>query len=176
MDTPRRPFDDAQILAIERPHSKLLVQYAIRSLAGLFLAPVVFVPLYFKYHTLRYRIGAEGISASWGILFRREVHLTYKRIQDIHVSRSIVERYLGLGTVELQTAAGSARAELALEGLVEFEAVRDFLYRSMRGHEASAPAAASGVTAAASTDEVTQLLTRIRDDLDALRASFEARS
>lgn len=166
--------DDAHILAIERPNKNLLVQYAIRSLAGLFAAPIVFIPHYFKYHTLRYRIGEEGISASWGILFRREIHLTYKRIQDIHVSRSIVERYLGLGTVEIQTAAASSRPELSLEGLVEFDAVRDFLYRRMRGHE---PAAATGApsSVAAPHDELRLLLIAIRDDLEATRKALEAR-
>jgi membrane protein YdbS with pleckstrin-like domain len=164
-----RATDDSAILAITRPDRRLLTQYAIRSLAGLFLAPVVFVPLFFRYHTLKYRIDEEGISASWGILFRREVHLTYKRIQDIHVTRSIVERYLGLGTVEIQTAAGSSRAELSLEGLVRHDAVRDFLYRRMRGHEAApgAPAPAG--------DDVRALLLAIRDDLAATRRALEGR-
>lgn len=165
--SPTEQSGDAALLAITRPHPKLLIQYSVRSLAGLFLAPVVWLPLFFKYHTLRYAIGPEGISASWGILFRREVHLTYKRIQDIHVSRSIVERYLGLGTVELQTAAGSSQAELSLEGLEQFEAVREFLYRRMRGH---APAAQHAQPAA---DEVRALLVGIRDELAAARRALE---
>lgn len=163
-------MDDAAIRAIVRPHPRLLVQYSIRSLAGLFLAPLIWVPLYFKYHTLRYRIGDDGISASWGILFRREVHLAYKRIQDIHVSRSIVERYLGLGTVELQTAAGSASAELSLEGMEHFAAIREFLYRRMRGLEPAGEVLAGG------GDEVLELLRAIRADLDATREALRARS
>jgi len=88
------PFD---IHAIERPHPNLLKQYAISSLVGLIAAPIIFVPLFFKYYTLRYKFDEEGVSARWGILFRREIHLTYKRIQDIHVKRNVVERWLGLG-------------------------------------------------------------------------------
>jgi putative membrane protein len=167
--TPSR-LDDAALRAITRPHRNLLVQYTIRSLAGLVLAPLVWIPHYFKYHTLKYTIGDEGISASWGILFRREVHLAYKRIQDIHVKRSLVERYLGIGTVELQTAAGSATAELALEGMEHFEALREFFYRRMRGVEsATEPAPAS-----ASADEVLELLRSIRVELDGARAALEA--
>jgi putative membrane protein len=165
------PIDDAAIFAIERPHQKLLIQYSIRSLAGLFAAPVIWVLLFFKYHTLRYRIQADGISVAWGILFRQEVHLTYKRIQDIHVSRSIVERYLGLGTVEIQTASSSSKAELAIEGLEQFAEVRDFLYRKMRGHE-HVPA---GAAPALRTDEVRDLLVAIRDELAATRKALEAR-
>ena len=170
MGTPDPAPDDARILAIERPHPKLLVQYAVRSLVGLIVAPIVFVPLYFKYHTLRYAIGEQGISASWGILFRKEVHLTYKRIQDIHVSRSIVERYLGLGTVEIQTAAGSSRAELTVEGRPEYEAVRDFLYRRMRGHEPLATHSAETEP----RDEARELLVALRDELAATRRALES--
>jgi putative membrane protein len=178
-DPASRPaeVDDAQILAITRPHKNLLVQYCFRSLLGTFAAPIVIVPLYFKYHTLKYRLDQEGISVSWGILFRHEIHLTYKRIQDIHVSRSLVERYLGLGTVELQTAAGSSESEMSLEGLLEYDAVRDFLYRRMRGHELARPADAGALAPAegAAGDELLALLRGMRDDLDAARRALEAK-
>ena len=169
--------DEERILALARPSKKLLIQYLFRSLLGTIAAPIVFVPLYFKYHTLKYRLDEEGISVSWGILFRREIHLTYRRIQDIHVTRSLVERYLGLGTVELQTAAGSSESEMSLEGLEEFGEVRDFLYRRMRGHEvAGAGAVASVATSDASSDELLALLRGMRDDLDAARRVLEAPS
>lgn len=164
--------DDARILAITRPDPNLLKLYALTSLLALFAAPIVFVPLYFKYHTLKYRLDHEGISASWGILFRREVHLTYKRIQDIHVKRNFVERWLSIGTVEVQTAAGSSRSELAFEGMREFEALREFLYRRMRGHEL-APAAGTATPAPAA--DVVALLRAIQSDLEATRKALEAR-
>lgn len=180
MTTDARPVDDATILAITRPHPNLLIQYSLRSLAGLILAPIIWIPHYFKYHTLRYTIGEDGISAAWGILFKREVHLQYRRIQDIHVSRSIVERYLGIGTVELQTAAGSASAELALEGMEHFEAIREFLYRRMRGHEAVKGRATPQIGAgegvrADGRDEALELLRAIRADMEATRAALESR-
>ena len=47
---------------------------------------IVLLPyLYFRYHTLRYTFDEEGIDMRVGILFRREVNLTYARIQDIHL-------------------------------------------------------------------------------------------
>lgn len=167
------PLDDDAIRSLSRPHPNLLLQYTLRSFSGLVLAPLVWLPLYFKYKTLRYAIREDGISASWGILFRREVHLSYKRIQDIHVSRSIIERYLGLATVELQTAAGSASAELAIEGMQHFDELRDFLYRRMRGHDEAVNA--PGLAAGASHDDVVALLHTIREELTATRAAIEAR-
>lgn len=177
-------IDDAAILALTRPHKNLFWLYAMASLAGLIAAPIVFVPLYFKYHTLRYRLDEEGISAAWGILFRHEVHLTYKRIQDIHVKRNLFERWLGIATVQVQTASGSSSAELALEGMGDYEAVRDFLYRRMRGYELAKGAGSmtpttggtSAVTAATAGEaRLVELLDGIRAELEAARRALEAR-
>ena len=178
VESPRTPEEtrarDARIQAIARPSKALLTAYALYSLAGLFMAPVILVPLYFKYHTLRYRIDEEGISASWGILFKREIHLTYKRIQDIHVNRNIVERWLGIGRVELQTASGSSSAELTLEGMTDFEGVRDYLYGRMRGHDHAAAAEPASGAQDSGQDQVLALLREIRNELEATRAALEA--
>jgi putative membrane protein len=152
--------------------------YVLQALASLCLFPVVILPLYFRYHTLRYRIDDEGISAKWGILFRREVYVTFRRIQDIHVSRNIFERWLGIGKVEVQTASGSASAELTLEGMTRYDAVRDYLYTRMRGSASAAPAAPAAVAAvpaSAAPDEVVALLREIRDDVAAARRALEAK-
>ncbi len=116
-----------------RPKPALLTYYVLASLlAGpFFFLPLV--PLYFRYRTLQYDLDREGVTARWGILFRREVSLTYARIQDIHLTSNLVERWLGLARVQVQTASGSAKAELTLEGLEDADGMRDFLYARMRG-------------------------------------------
>lgn len=60
--------------------------------------------------------------------------LNYARIQDIHLRSNFVERWLGLARVLVQTASGNASAELTLEGLKQFEAVRDLPYSKMRAY------------------------------------------
>ena len=127
------PPDDATIFALERPHPDLLKFYMLSSLVIPPLFPVLATYLYFRYHTMRYKFTDEGISMSWGILFRRQVIINYARIQDIHIRSNMVERWLGLAKVLIQTASGSSGAEMTLEGFKEFEAVRDFLYSKMRG-------------------------------------------
>jgi putative membrane protein len=104
------------------------------------------------------------VHASWGVFFRREASLTYARIQDIHLKRNILERWLGIGRVQVQTASGSGSAELVIEGMMDFLAVRDFLYAKMRG-ATTKPARASHPT----SDEAVKLLVEIRDDLRAVR-------
>jgi len=172
-------MDDRAIQAIERPHKNLLKLYVIKALASTILFPIVIWPFYFRYHTLRYKLDDEGISASWGIIFRREIYLTYKRIQDIHVKRNVIERWLGIGTVEVQTASGSSSAELALEGMSDHEGVRDYLYRRMRGHEgAEAPSAAPAPASAPSADgaaELVRLLGEVRAELEGARRALERR-
>ena len=111
------------------------------------LFPLVAVPLWFRYHTLRYRLTDDGISMSWGILFRRQIIVNYERIQDIHLRSNVVERWLGLARVMIQTASGSAASEMTIEGLKEFEALRDFLYSRMRGVKDHPPAPASATGA-----------------------------
>jgi membrane protein YdbS with pleckstrin-like domain len=170
-----KQIDPQQIYAITRPHKNLFWLYLIQSCIGTVMQPLIFLPLYFRYHTLKYRFDEEGVSASWGILFRREVVLTYARIQDIHLSRNIFERWLGLGTVQIQTAAGSASAELSIEGTEKFEDIRDFLYSRMRGGDRIKPAAPAVSAPSTGGGEAVALLREIQADLKAVREAVERR-
>jgi uncharacterized protein len=168
------------IYGITRPDSSLLNYYIIKSLTGLIFAPIMLVTLYFKYHTLRYRFDNEGISMSWGLLFRREINLTYRRIQDIHVSRGLIERWFGLATLSIQTASGSAGAEMAIQGIKEYEQLRDFLYSRMRGHRSDIQTQSemqdrSGQDGVAenSHNEALELLRGIHTDMQAVRTALE---
>src|SRR4029077_16815114 len=94
---------------------------------------VMFLPLFFKYETLRYKFEDDGMPMSWGFFFRHEIHRTYRRIQDIPLSRNLIQRWLGLATLSIQTASGSASPEVNIEGILEAETLRDYLYTKMRG-------------------------------------------
>jgi putative membrane protein len=177
--------DPTAILAIERPHSKLMTYYFICCALTVPLFPILIIPHYFRYHTMRYRFDAEGVSMRWGILFRREVILNYSRIQDIHLQSNFIERWLGLGRVLIQTASGSATAEMTVEGLLEFEAVRDFLYTKMRGakekgasHTASFTPAVHGGTVldSAAAAELVTTLRAVSDEVRALREALERKN
>jgi putative membrane protein len=121
------------IAAIERPRENLFTYYLLQAIAANVAFPFVFPPLYFRYHTMRYRFDADGIHMTWGIIFRREVLLNYSRIQDIHLRSNVIERWLGLARIEIQTASGSASMNMTLEGMEDPEEMRDFLYSRMRG-------------------------------------------
>jgi membrane protein YdbS with pleckstrin-like domain len=119
--------------ALLMPDRNLLRYYALRSLLFGPFFPFALVPLYLRFRSLRYALDAEGITMRWGVLFRREVSLTYARIQDIHLTSNVIERWLGLARIQVQTASGNAAAEMTIEGVPDVDHMRDFLYERMRG-------------------------------------------
>src|SRR5262249_18671616 len=120
---------------------------------------------YFRYHTMRYRFDTGGIHMKWGIIFRREVLLNYSRIQDIHLRSNLIERWLGLARIEIQTASGSADANMPLEGMQDPEGMRDFLYSRMRGTR--------GERAETAADPLAAALHQIAGELREIRTLVE---
>jgi len=160
------------VFAIQRPDPALWRYYVLRSLLAGPGFPILLLISWFRFRTLRYRLDEEGISMRWGVLFRREVNLTYARIQDIHLSSNAVERWLGLARIQIQTASGSAKAEMTIEGVPAFDELRDFLYSRMRGvadpERDRAPEEVRGRPAAEEA-ELASLLRRTAAELRALR-------
>lgn len=147
---------------ITRPHSSLLTYYVLVSAAALLGFPFVFIPLYIRFKTLRYRFDDDGVAMSWGILFRKEIYLTYRRVQDIHVTRNIVERWMGLAKVPIQTASGTSGATMKIVGIRNPGSLRDFLYERMRGAQIESEASPE---VQSEEDKVLHLLHEIRDAL-----------
>ena len=175
-----------EIFEIERPHGNLMTYYVLAAILTGPAFPIVIIPLYFRYHTMRYRFTEEGVSMRWGVLFRREINLTYARIQDIHLTSNFVERWLGLARIQIQTASGSAKAEMTIEGIPQYHALRDFLYARMRGAKGLSTAVApSGSSAAESvqspaigadgSNELVATLREVTAELRAIRTAIEAR-
>jgi putative membrane protein len=159
---------------IERADRSLLKLYLIRSVLS---GPAIFITLpvlYFRYMTLRYRFDDEGMHMRWGILFRREVNLTYARVQDIHLRSGLIQRWLGLADVLIQTASGSATPEMTIEGIRDYEGLRDLLYSRMRGVRGRERGAATDPSL---TPEVPvnlpEALGEVRDALRETRAAIE---
>jgi len=186
--SPARTVDDASVYAIERPDSQLWTYYLLCCLPLVCFPPaalLVGLIHWFRYHTMRYRFDAEGITMRWGILFRREVILNYARIQDIHLVSNFVERWLGLARIQIQTASGNATPEMTIEGVREFEHLRDFLYVKMRGIQAQPVRGGAALgdnsgslptAAAASEAELIAVLQAVTAELRGLRMDLAARN
>lgn len=181
-NTPPVPIEELErrVMQITRPKPELLKLYLLYSILAVVAFPVVFPILYFKYHTLKFRFDREGVGVSFGILFRREHYLTYARIQDIHLTRDLFERWLGIGSVEIQTASGGSGGDLAITGTDQFELIRDYLYIKMRGahshdsHDANARAASTATAAGGAAATSPELIAALGEATEAIRAAARA--
>ena len=130
--------------------------------------------LWFRYSTLRYSFEESGLRMSVGVFFKRESVTAYRRIQDIHVSSNVIQRWLGISTISIQTASGSSMPEIVIEGVTEPEKMRDWLYERLRGakSERSVQTLATtgqlpnaSVSNISEASETTELLIAIRNNL-----------
>lgn len=145
--------------------------FALAGAAFLVCYGIAALGFYVRFRTLRYRWDDDGVTRQWGLLFRRESFLSYKRIQDAKVSQGVVERVFGLGTITIETAAsGNDAGKDSIEGIREFQLVRDFLYERMRGQGGSTTA-----KKAEGPSEELALVNSIRDEMRALRVAVEGR-
>jgi putative membrane protein len=158
------------IAAIERPRESLFTYYALQAVAANVAFPFLFPYLYFRYHTMRYRFDTDGIHMTWGIIFRREVLLNYSRIQDIHLRSNLIERWLGLARIEIQTASGAASMNMTLEGMEDPEGMRDFLYSRMRGSRDNKSEDKNEEKTSGETESVAAVLHEIASELREIRA------
>ena len=177
-------LDDQTILAIQRPSPTLWKYYMIMSFAWGPLFPIPLMMYYLRYRTLQYRFDHVGVTMRTGHWSRRGVSVGYTRIQDIHIRSNIVERWLQLARIEVQTASSNAGAELIIEGVCEYTAVRNFLYARMQdgtqtAYESQRPTAAPSPATLSATSDSTrgQALTAVLQDvvveLRALRTFVE---
>ena len=155
-DTFPPPFNAA---AFTRPDPALHRYYVIISLFATIGFPLVYIPLLIRYNTMRYHFDDDGVSMAYGYFFRKEVYLTYRRLQDIHVTRNLIERWLGIAKVPIQTASGTSGATMKFEGVRDAEGLRDYLSVRMRGARDDDQTTTADTTG----DDVTVLLREIRD-------------
>lgn len=172
-------FDPSE-LAIPAP--QLLTYYILTALISgpfiIFALPAI----WFRYKTLKYRFEETGMRMQVGLLFRHESVTAYRRIQDIHVSSGLIQRWLGISSISIQTASGSAMPEIVIEGVTEPDRLRDWLYERMRGAKGLQPVGVESVESMVSipntahSDEATEILKAIRDNLAQLVRRSESKN
>lgn len=158
---------------IDTPSQSLLTYYLLISMFGGPLVLLLFPVNWIRFKTLRYELQDTGIRMSVGLLFRKEVIVAYRRIQDIHVSHNIIQRWLGISNVSIQTASGNSMPEIVVEGVQHPDQLRDWLYERMRGaksggNDLSATIDQQTLDQQADSQEATLLLRGIRDNLAAV--------
>ncbi|MGM0447230.1 MAG: PH domain-containing protein [Methanobacteriota archaeon] len=67
------------------------------------------------YRRFEYVLTADTLDISSGVISRREREIPYRRIQNVDVSRGVIQRAIGVAAVDLETAGGSST-----EGSIRF--------------------------------------------------------
>ena len=67
------------------------------------------------YRRFEYVLTGDTLDISSGVISRREREIPYRRIQNVDVSRSVIQRAIGVAAVDLETAGGSST-----EGSIRF--------------------------------------------------------
>ncbi len=72
-------------------------------------AVAIFLVAYYEYlywRNFEYSIGSDGLKIISGVISRNDRDIPLKRIQNVDVSRNIVQRVLGIAQVNIETAGG----------------------------------------------------------------------
>ena len=102
-----------------------------------------------RYLTFRYRYEEAELVIRSGLLFRRERHVPYARVQNLDAVQGVFHRALGVVEVKLQTGGGQEpEATLTVLPLAALEALRERVREGKRD-AAGEVAAATEVAAAA---------------------------
>ena len=67
------------------------------------------------YRRFEYELTEDTLDISSGVISRREREIPYRRIQNVDISRSVIQRAIGVAAVDLETAGGSST-----EGSIRF--------------------------------------------------------
>lgn len=128
-------FSTIQVLVVTLnpdAHHVEFIRYGWPWVGGGLLALWLITPglLYLWIKNLKYLIEDERLVIHKGIITKKNVSIPYSAVTDFTLSRSLYERWLGIGTILIQTAGQSTQPsgyEGKLEGLVKFEALHETL-------------------------------------------------
>ena len=128
------------------------------------------------YRSLRYEVQDDEVVVHVGIWTKSVKHVPYRTVTNLQVKRDIVDRWLGIGTLNIQTAgmSGQTGAEERLVGLSDVQGVYESVageLRRFRGGMAPTQADVEVEPTAVPQDGLREILAEVR----AIRKSLEER-
>lgn len=86
---------------------------------------IVYPLLYLWYRNLEYRVFEDRVSIHKGILTKTQQNIPFRAITDFALVRTLYDRFLGIGSIKIQTAgkhiSSSSQYEGNLAGLSNYE-------------------------------------------------------
>ena len=118
----------------------------------------------------------DRITIHKGILTKIQQNIPYRAITDFRIHRSLYDRFLGIGTIRIQTAGQSHTAtgfEGQLSGLIDWERLQLELREKVKSLHPVSQAAAVTEPEKIATDKDTQTL--ILEELREIRKVIESK-
>ena len=99
-------LDKQKFIATSQMHQTGIIHWVIICLLilGVILLFVGFVIAKVKYASYTFSVGEDALKVRTGIFNKREIAIPYRQIQDIEITRSFLEQFMGVSRVEILTA------------------------------------------------------------------------
>jgi len=147
-----------------------LLWFLVANIAWL-VPTFLLVPRYCQ--SIEYEFGAQDLLVRRGIITRSESMVPYRMVTNVEVKRGPIARALGIGTLKVHTAGYSqqTQAEAALNGLENWEEVRQQLLERIHMQQAAEGASQIGVPSLPTpNEEIVALLREILEEIRRLHA------
>ena len=146
-------------------------------LAVILLLWFIFVPIIILWiRNLRYFIEDDRITIHKGILSKIQQNIPYRAITDFMLHRSLYDRFLGIGSIRIQTAGQSqpaANYEGNLSGIENYGELHDRLREKIRNLHPFVEA--TGVAERRKSPTTEAWFQQILNELKAIRRALEAK-
>ncbi|MDR2587280.1 MAG: PH domain-containing protein, partial [Coriobacteriales bacterium] len=108
-------------------------------IGALFLVIIVLAIIlsYLSYRRFLWEITESDIHIYSGIIFKKQVHIPFARVQSIDFNATVIDRILGLVKLKIETAGGASNKGVLIPALKlgEAEALRAEVFARKRGSE-----------------------------------------
>ncbi|MCD6494013.1 MAG: PH domain-containing protein [Archaeoglobaceae archaeon] len=119
----------------------LLIPFEVKvgitiSILAILIFIAYWIPKY--YETIVYKLTENEIVWRRGVWFKKTGVVPYNRITNIDIVQGPISRMLGIATLKIQTAgySGQARPEIKIEGIEQFEELRELIMEFVKGKKA----------------------------------------
>ena len=103
----------------------------------IFLITLYWIPKYYK--SIVYKLTRDEMVWHRGVWFKKTGIVPYNRITNIDIAQGPVSRKLRIAALKIQTAGYSgqnmATSEIRIDGMKDFEAIRDIIMTLVRGRK-----------------------------------------
>ncbi len=108
---------------------------ALAVVVAVLLLLLYWIPRFFG--SIAYTLTEKEIVWRRGVWFKNTGIVPYDRITNVDIAQGPLSRSLGIAALKVQTAgySGQQKAEIRLEGVIEFEELREFIMDFVRGEK-----------------------------------------